>query len=207
MKHDQLIQALDNCLPQTQCRLCGYPDCKSYATALADLKEKNLGLCVPGEQIALKKISAVLSSSSQSFQDQVNAQSRPATLAKIDAERCIGCMKCVPACPVDAIIGGAKKLHGILADECTGCELCIPSCPVDCINLEKNALNNPKNLYNKANLRRQRYHQQTLRRVNQKAQASKAHTHAKHGFSKSPQASQDARKLLIEAALKRAKKR
>lgn len=48
---------------------------------------------------------------------------------------CIGCTKCIQACPVDAIVGGAKYMHTVIADLCTGCELCIPPCPVDCIEL------------------------------------------------------------------------
>jgi len=49
---------------------------------------------------------------------------------------CIGCAKCLPACPVDAIIGARKLLHTVIASECNGCELCIAPCPVDCIRLE-----------------------------------------------------------------------
>ncbi len=49
---------------------------------------------------------------------------------------CIGCTKCIPACPVDAIIGTGKHMHTIITDLCTGCELCLSPCPVDCIDLE-----------------------------------------------------------------------
>lgn len=55
--------------------------------------------------------------------------------AMINEADCIGCTKCIPACPVDAIIGTGKHMHSILTDLCTGCELCLPPCPVDCIEL------------------------------------------------------------------------
>ncbi|MEO6748565.1 MAG: RnfABCDGE type electron transport complex subunit B, partial [Casimicrobiaceae bacterium] len=38
-------------------------------------------------------------------------------------------------CPVDAIVGGPKRMHTVLASLCTGCALCIPPCPVDCIDM------------------------------------------------------------------------
>jgi Na+-translocating ferredoxin:NAD+ oxidoreductase subunit B len=48
---------------------------------------------------------------------------------------CIGCTKCIKACPVDAIIGSAKLMHSVLNHECTGCGLCVAPCPVDCIEM------------------------------------------------------------------------
>jgi Na+-translocating ferredoxin:NAD+ oxidoreductase subunit B len=50
-------------------------------------------------------------------------------------EECIGCKKCIDACPVDAIVGAANLMHVVITDICTGCELCIEPCPVDCIDL------------------------------------------------------------------------
>jgi electron transport complex protein RnfB len=49
---------------------------------------------------------------------------------------CIGCTKCIQACPVDAIVGAAKHMHTVMEALCTGCELCIPPCPVDCIRMQ-----------------------------------------------------------------------
>ena len=57
-------------------------------------------------------------------------------LARIVEADCIGCTKCIQACPVDAIIGASKLMHTVIVDDCTGCELCVPACPVDCIVLE-----------------------------------------------------------------------
>jgi len=56
-------------------------------------------------------------------------------LAVVREAECIGCTKCIQACPVDAILGGAKQMHTVIADECTGCELCVEPCPVDCIDM------------------------------------------------------------------------
>ena len=56
-------------------------------------------------------------------------------VAVIDAQACIGCTLCLQSCPVDAIVGAPKQLHGIITAECTGCGLCLPPCPVACIHL------------------------------------------------------------------------
>ena len=56
-------------------------------------------------------------------------------VAVIDEPRCIGCARCIDACPVDAIAGAAGYLHTVIAAYCTGCELCLAPCPVDCIDL------------------------------------------------------------------------
>ena len=57
------------------------------------------------------------------------------TIAYIREDECIGCTKCIQACPVDAILGAAKLMHTVIADECTGCDLCVEPCPVDCIDM------------------------------------------------------------------------
>ena len=59
----------------------------------------------------------------------------PALVAEIDEAACIGCAKCLPPCPVDAIVGAHKQMHTVLAALCTGCELCVAPCPVDCIRM------------------------------------------------------------------------
>jgi len=64
-----------------------------------------------------------------------NGGEKPRAAALIDEARCIGCMLCIQACPVDAIVGAAKRMHTVLTAVCTGCELCLPPCPVDCIEM------------------------------------------------------------------------
>lgn len=126
------IVAIDTLLPQTQCRECGYPDCKSYATALTQ-NEKNIGLCAPGGVKTLKEIAVVLERDPEPYIEQTKKHYREPALVTIREEECIGCTKCIQACPVDAIMGASKQMHIILANECTGCGLCIEPCPVDCI--------------------------------------------------------------------------
>lgn len=60
---------------------------------------------------------------------------KPAMVAFIREDECIGCTKCLPDCPTDAIMGAAKLMHTVIADACTACELCLPTCPVDCIEM------------------------------------------------------------------------
>ena len=62
----------------------------------------------------------------------------PPVVAVVDEEICIGCAKCIDACPVDAILGAAKFSHAVIENQCIGCELCLPACPVDCITVKEN---------------------------------------------------------------------
>lgn len=63
-------------------------------------------------------------------------QLKPRPLARIREAECIGCTKCIQACPVDAILGSSRQMHTVIAAECIGCKLCLPPCPVDCIDLD-----------------------------------------------------------------------
>ena len=133
-----LIQNIDALLPQTQCGLCGHRDgCLPYAQAIFEGEEANK--CVPGGQPVADALAALLKRPTQPAEDSVwpiQSDGRPQRMkAIIREDECIGCTKCISACPVDAIIGSGKLMHTILTDLCTGCELCIPPCPVDCIDL------------------------------------------------------------------------
>jgi H+/Na+-translocating ferredoxin:NAD+ oxidoreductase subunit B len=68
--------------------------------------------------------------------DPDSDETGPHEVARIDESACIGCTLCIAACPVDAIVGAAKRMHAILPSLCTGCALCVPPCPVDCILIE-----------------------------------------------------------------------
>ena len=56
-------------------------------------------------------------------------------MAVVDEAACIGCTRCIDACPVNAIVGAQGYMHTVVEDWCIGCELCLPPCPVDCIEM------------------------------------------------------------------------
>ena len=135
------IAQIDACLPQTQCGLCNHPDgCLPYAAAIVTSNESH-NKCVPGGQPVTDKIAAILASkehliaAASKWTIETRTQRPQEVHAVIREDDCIGCTKCIPACPVDAIVGTGKHMHTIFTDLCTGCELCIAPCPVDCIDL------------------------------------------------------------------------
>lgn len=129
-----LSDRIDQCLPQTQCGECGYNGCKPYAKAIAEQGEV-ITKCPPGGVTTLRALAALTGQDPKPLEAAAEAQLRPPQVAIIREPLCIGCTKCIQACPVDAIVGTGKKMHTIIADECTGCELCVPVCPTDCIDL------------------------------------------------------------------------
>lgn len=125
---------INSLLPQTQCGECGYAGCLPYAQALATGKA-SINLCAPGGNNTIKTIANLLHIDPTPYLPAALANIRLPTKAIIREEECIGCTKCIAACPVDAVIGSGKLLHTIIASECTGCGLCIEPCPIDCIDL------------------------------------------------------------------------
>ncbi len=128
-----LAQRLDALLPQTQCTQCGYDGCRPYAEALA-AGSAATNQCPPGGDEGAVQLARLLSREPVLL-DAAHAFRAP-RVALIDEAVCIGCTKCILACPVDAIVGASKLMHTVIASWCTGCELCVPPCPVDCISLE-----------------------------------------------------------------------
>lgn len=124
---------LDDALPQTQCRRCGYPDCRAYASAIS-AGTAEINRCPPGGAEGIVRLAALAARPVLAL-DPACGLEGPRHLALIDEAACIGCTLCLPACPVDAIVGGPKSMHTVIARLCTGCELCVPACPVDCITL------------------------------------------------------------------------
>ena len=127
------IQAINACLPQTQCKQCHYDGCLPYAEAIINNKEAT-HLCRPGGLSTYKKIHTLLNQpTSQSQLNVIATYEINKHSVGINNDQCIGCTKCISACPVDAIVGASKTMHFVIEDLCTGCDLCIPTCPVDCI--------------------------------------------------------------------------
>ena len=129
----ELVERIERALPQTQCGQCGYSGCKPYALALAR-GEADINQCSPGGEAGVLALARLLDRSPKPV-NAANGTEKPVMVALIREAECIGCTKCIQACPVDAIVGASKRMHTVLADLCTGCELCIPPCPVDCIDL------------------------------------------------------------------------
>ncbi|HEY9028764.1 MAG TPA: electron transport complex subunit RsxB [Burkholderiaceae bacterium] len=130
-----LAQRLDALLPQTQCTRCGYPDCRSYADALA-AGEAKLNQCPPGGAEGIRRLAHELGQPELPL-DPAFGDEAPRRVVYIEEATCIGCTLCIQACPVDAIIGAPKRMHAVIEADCTGCELCLPVCPMDCIALEE----------------------------------------------------------------------
>lgn len=129
------IEAIERLLPQTQCGDCGFDGCQPYAEALVQHKA-DVNRCLPGGNETIKDLAMFLGTEIKPLYISNNKESKDTNLlALIDEAVCIGCVKCIAACPVDAIIGAPKQMHSIINQYCTGCELCIAPCPVDCISM------------------------------------------------------------------------
>jgi H+/Na+-translocating ferredoxin:NAD+ oxidoreductase subunit B len=129
-----LAQRIDALLPQTQCTRCGYADCRAYAEAIA-AGDADINRCPPGGEATIVALAELTACPVQPL-DPACGEHLPLTVARIDEAACIGCTLCIAACPVDAIIGGPKRMHVILTTLCSGCELCVAPCPVDCIDIQ-----------------------------------------------------------------------
>lgn len=134
MNKEDLVLAIDAILPQTQCGLCDYPGCKPYANAIVHQNE-SIDRCLPGGVKTLKTLGEILHKDTSPYIEKMRENAKPPMIAMIREPECIGCTKCIQACPVDAIIGASKQMHTVITDTCTGCELCVPPCPVDCIDM------------------------------------------------------------------------
>jgi electron transport complex protein RnfB len=128
---DALAERIDRLLPQTQCTRCGYDGCAPYAAALAS-GDADINRCPPGGDAVVASLATLLARPPKPIDPACGAPG-PLQVAVIDEAACIGCTLCIDACPVDAIIGAAKRMHAIVPSLCSGCELCVAPCPVDCI--------------------------------------------------------------------------
>lgn len=127
-----IVDQIDSLLPQTQCGQCGHPGCRPYAEGIAAGEEINK--CPPGGEATIHALADLLDIEAPAL-DAEHGVEKPKTVAVIREDECIGCTKCIQACPIDAILGSAKHMHTVIASECTGCDLCVEPCPVDCIDM------------------------------------------------------------------------
>jgi len=127
-----IVDEIDSLLPQTQCGQCGHPGCRPYAESIADGGDINK--CPPGGEATIQALAELLDVEATPL-DSEHGEEIPKQVAIIREDECIGCTKCIQACPIDAILGSAKHMHTVIASECTGCDLCVEPCPVDCIDM------------------------------------------------------------------------
>lgn len=130
---DPVVDQIDAILPQTQCGQCGHPGCRPYAEGIANGEDHNK--CPPGGDQVIQELADLLGREVLPLDEEHGEVSEEKMVAYIREDECIGCTKCIQACPVDAILGAAKQMHTVIVDECTGCDLCVDPCPVDCIDM------------------------------------------------------------------------
>jgi len=130
------VKTIDALLPQTQCGECGFAGCLPYAQALAQ-GHSTIDRCPPGGVNTVKALAEMLGVDASPYLQSAIEKTRAPSVAIIREKECIGCTKCIQACPVDAIVGAAKLMHSIITNECTGCGLCVEPCPVDCIEMQE----------------------------------------------------------------------
>jgi electron transport complex protein RnfB len=211
-----LIHAIDAALPQTQCTRCGYPDCHSYALAIAE-GQAGINQCPPGGQTGLERLAAITGQPVLPLSPEHGTEG-PMTVALIDEAWCIGCTLCIKACPTDAIVGSNKRMHTVLPQYCTGCDLCLPVCPVDCISMHSVSdertgwvawspaqAQQARQRYDARQARMVREHAATEARHLAKAEDKLAHL-ADHSKHTEPEVL-DRKRALIEAALAKARAR
>jgi electron transport complex protein RnfB len=213
-----LAGRIDAVLPQTQCTRCGYPDCASYALAIA-LSQAPINQCPPGGAQGIERIAQITEKPVQ-FLSADHGVEGPRALAVIDENWCIGCTLCIKACPTDAILGSNKLMHTVIAPWCTGCELCLPVCPVDCIEMVK--VTGEKTGWaawslDAALVARERYTQRQIRlqqedRIHQQEKMAEAEMkladlemHTKVPSGPTQEAALQRKRTIIEAALAKAK--
>lgn len=132
-RETRLADRIDALLPQTQCAQCGYAGCRPYAEAMAN-GAADINRCPPGGRRTVALLAELLGGVAKDLDPALPPATDP-LVAHIDEQTCIGCVKCVRACPVDAILGAAGQMHTVIPGLCTGCGLCLPPCPVDCIDM------------------------------------------------------------------------
>ena len=206
-----LVERLDAVLPQTQCTKCGFAGCRPYAQAIATGRAE-INQCPPGGVAGIARLSRIAARPALPL-NPANGVEAPLTVAVIDEALCIGCTLCIQACPVDAIVGSAKRMHTVLGALCTGCDLCVPPCPMDCIAMIPVE---PMRAWSEDDARaaRERFHARTRRLARERIETeerrlaksvAEPHQLDPHEAPLSPEA--NARKARVAAAIERARER
>jgi len=178
MKNKPTIEQIDALLPQTQCGLCDYDGCKPYAEAIVQQGE-NIDRCPPGGVDTLNKLAEITEQDATPMIADMKQKQKTVMVAIIREDACIGCTKCIQACPTDAIVGAAKLMHTVITNDCTGCELCILPCPVDCIDMVVIPEPDSEQRQQRANKFRQKYQKRNQRLEKMAAEKKQKHQRAK----------------------------
>jgi electron transport complex protein RnfB len=203
MTERALAAKVDTLLPQTQCTKCGFAGCMPYAEAIVS-GTADINQCPPGGEAGVRKLAALLAREPKPL-NPANGVERLRAVARIDEARCIGCTLCIQACPVDAIVGAAKRMHTVIAALCTGCDLCLPPCPVDCIDMLPLPKAQAAWTETMAKAARERFQLRRLRLA--RDQAERTERVARKVEEKSGQSIPAAKQAAILAAVERAKAR
>lgn len=202
------VKDIDACLPQTQCGQCSYDGCLPYAQAISEGTPHNQ--CPPGGERVIQKLSKLLDRKPLPLNPE-NGVEKAKVIAVIREPECIGCTKCIQACPVDAIMGASRVMHTVISDECTGCELCVEPCPVDCIDLvpakQQPADMPDSELVFQADHFRDRMNSRDVRLKVRAAEKKMKHQRNKNVGNQAKTATVDDKKAFIAEAIKRAKSR
>lgn len=160
--------------------------------------DADINLCPPGGKRVLNKLAILLNKDPSQYQLEI----KPLRIAVINEDLCIGCTKCIQACPVDAITGAAKLMHTVINTECTGCNLCVEPCPMDCIDmLPVNEIFSDLELQTKSDHARLRFQFRNARLERDEIEHQQTHQQAKLINNDNPI---DAKKAAIAAAVARA---
>jgi len=198
---ETLIKQVDALLPQTQCELCTYKGCLPYAKAIVEDGEA-IDLCLPGGVRVLEDLGDLFAKDVSALKPGMELKQKSPSVATIREAECIGCTKCIQACPVDAIVGAAKRMHTVITDACNGCELCLPPCPVDCIDITVLPVRDQQKDIDFAAQSRKRFDERN-RRIQSGAQRAQQHLLAKKSAE---QKAVSARQQAIAEILQRKKK-
>lgn len=198
-------ERIDRELPQTQCGQCGYNGCMPYATAIAE-GAAEINQCPPGGDRGIARLATLLGRDMLPMNPANGVPKLVATVALIDEALCIGCLKCIQACPVDAIVGANQLMHTVIAAHCTGCDLCLPPCPMDCIAVAPVASPATETLERDfADRSRERYHARTARLQREADAAEAVRQRHRESLRQTQSAATEAAYDPVAAALARAR--